>query len=233
MGSLTDALPKHLLEVGGKTVLERKFEILPDDVDEIVIVVGYLGGLIQRRFGGAWRGKRILYVEQENPTGGSADALWKAKGILKGRFLVMNGDNLYAAEDIRACLPHEWAVLVMKKKELGRAGEVVVDERGRIQGIVEAEGRGRAKGYANTGLYLLDTRIFEYTPVPKSEGSSELGLPQTMMLAAKDIRIQAVEASFWVEIKVPEDLQKAEELLADRTDGVSTGSPHRRKSAEI
>ena len=34
MGVLTDSIPKPLLVVAGKTLLEHKFDILPDEVDE-------------------------------------------------------------------------------------------------------------------------------------------------------------------------------------------------------
>jgi hypothetical protein len=56
--------------------------------NEVILVVGYLGGMIQKRFGGEYKGKRILYLEQENPVGGSAQALWLAKDILKDKFVI-------------------------------------------------------------------------------------------------------------------------------------------------
>jgi NDP-sugar pyrophosphorylase family protein len=212
MGALTDTVPKPMLEIAGKTLLEHKFDALPDSVDEIILVVGYLGGKIHERFGGDYHGKRLLYVEQENPTGGTADALWQAKDILHGRFLVMNGDNLYLREDIAKCTAYEWAVLVQERENI-RTGRVVVDERGLVADILENSNHGGEAGYASTGLYALDMRIFDYQPVPKDPGSQELGLPQTMMQALQDIPIHAVPATGWFEIKAPEDLAKAEEFL--------------------
>ena len=212
MGSLTDATPKCLLQVAGKTLLEHKLDALPDEIDEVIIVVGYLGSKIHDFIGGIYNDKRVLYEEEENPTSGSAAALWRAKDILKGKFLVMNGDNLYARDDMEKCLTHDWAVLVKEVPTI-RTGAVTVDKTNRVTGIAENTEHKGKKGYANTGLYALDTRIFNYTPVPKAAGSSELGLPQTMVQAAKDIRIEAVPATFWAEIKSPEDLEKAAQML--------------------
>lgn len=213
MKGLTEGMPKHLLQVGGKTLLEHKLDILPSEIDEVILVVGYMGSMIQNYLGGLYGNKRLLYVEQEDSRGGSADALWSAKEVLHGKFLVMNGDNLYAGVDIRSCLSHEWAVLVKHLDKLDKAAKVVADKKGRITNIFEREEHDGGEGYANTGLYVLDLRIFDYKPVPKSPGSRELGLPQTMMQAARNISIQAVPATFWVEIKTPEDLEKAEHML--------------------
>jgi len=100
MGALTESLPKPMLEVAGKTLLEHKFDALPDEVDEIIIVIGYLGGYIHDAYGGEYQGKRILYVEQENIMGGTADALWQTKDILKDKFIVLMGDDLYYEKDL-------------------------------------------------------------------------------------------------------------------------------------
>ena len=62
MGGLTERVPKSLLEVAGKTLLEHKFDILPDDVDEIIIVVGYLGDKIREWYGDGYHSKRIQYL---------------------------------------------------------------------------------------------------------------------------------------------------------------------------
>ena len=218
MGDLTREIPKPMLKVAGKTLLEHKLDILPEEVGEVIIVVGYLGHIIHDRFGGEYRGKRMLYVEQENPTGGTAEAVWKAKELLKDRFFVMNGDNLYAADDLHECMrhEHEWSVLVQKADSI-RTGAVQVSDNGLVTAILENSDHDGKAGYASTGLYMLDRRLFDYQPVQKASGSSELGLPQTIVQAAKDIPIHAVPATFWFEIKAPEDLARAEEALA-RTD---------------
>ena len=43
MMPLTADRPKPLLEVAGKSILERVFETLPPEITEIVLVVGYKG----------------------------------------------------------------------------------------------------------------------------------------------------------------------------------------------
>lgn len=212
MGSLTDSLPKPMLEVAGKTLLEHKFDAVPAAVDEIILIVGYLGSVIHDRYGGFYGDKRILYVEQENPKGGTADALWQAKDILEDQYLVMMGDDIYSPEDIQSCIDAgDWSMLVQKTDRIAGGG-VQIDAHHRITGIVE---NSSGAGFAGTNLFFLDTRLFDHPPVPKAEGSSELGLPQTVVAASKQFHIpfHAVLATQWIQITAAEDLERAETIL--------------------
>lgn len=213
MGHLTDTTPKPMLKVSGKPLLEYKLDALPAEVDEVVFIIGHLGDQVRAHFGDTFKGKKVSYVVQENPVGGTADALWQAKDKLQGRFFVMNGDNLYGKTDMERCLSYQWAIVVRHTAHMGRAAEVITDPNGRIQAILESGSEVTRPGLINTGLYLLDTRIFEYPQKAKAVGSSETGLPQTMLQAVGKIDIQAVPATLWVEIKRPEDIAKAEEEL--------------------
>jgi bifunctional UDP-N-acetylglucosamine pyrophosphorylase/glucosamine-1-phosphate N-acetyltransferase len=211
MGVLTETTPKSMLPLFGKPILEYKLESLPEEIDEVMLIVGYLGSSIRDHFGGAYADKKILYFEQENPIGGTADALWQAKDILKGKFLVMNGDDLYAKEDAEKCLSYEWAALVEERTGSFSGGKIVVDQHDHILEI--QEGTHEGGGLVNAGLYVIDTRIFQYTAVPKGPGETELGLPQTIMQAAREIPITAVRATSWIQITAPEDLKNAERIL--------------------
>lgn len=213
MKELTQAKPKALLEVTGRPLMQYTLDALPDTIDEVVIIVGYLGGMIHDRFGGEYYGKRLLYVEQEE-LNGTAGALWRAKDILKERFLVVGGDDMYAPEDLaRMAGEKNWAMLVEKTDPIREGGKIVTDKKGRIIDIVEGAHGG--PGLVNTSVYELDTRIFSCPLVPKAAGSPEFGLPQTMLAAADKLKIslEAVTATSWIQISTPEDLKKAEQIL--------------------
>lgn len=214
MGPLTETLPKPILEVAGKTLLEHKFDILPDDVTEIIIIVGYLKEKIIEKLGDSYRGKRLIYIEQKNIVGGTMDALLQAKPILTGPFIVMMGDDIYAREDIEACQVFDWALLVQRVPDTQVGGCIVQDPEGGVIDIVEHAIKG--EGLISTNLFRLDTRVFDYPPLPKAAGSTELGLPQTVLAASKasGIPLHVVEATRWVQITAPDDLVKAEKLLS-------------------
>ena len=215
MEELTHAVPKPMLDLAGKPLLEYKFEALPQEIDEIVVVVGYLANVIRGYFGGRYNDKRIVYVEQKEMNG-TAGALWSARSVLHDRFLVMMGDDIYAKEDIEACIaPGEvWRLLVQESPEMHRAGDVQLDAEAHISGIIEGD-RRQEKGLASTNMYLLDTRLFTQSMVPKQPGSLEFGLPQTVTQAAKalGIRFEPVFTDTWIQITSPKDLIKAAEIL--------------------
>jgi NDP-sugar pyrophosphorylase family protein len=216
MRELTENLPKALIPLGEKTLLEYEFDALPNEVDEIIVIVGYMGGLIHDRFGGSWQGRDVLYVEQET-LDGTAGALWRAKDILEDRFVVMMADDLYAKDDIERCMQGKnWALLVQRRAEMRSKGKVEVDAQGNIVAVTEGD-HGNVPGLLGTNLFVLDTRIFQCPLIPKAEGSEEFGLPQTAIAAANMLKIpfHAIETDKWVEITTPEDLQKAEEMLAN------------------
>lgn len=213
MGALTESCPKPMLEVGGKTLLEHKFDILPPEVDEIIVIVGYLKEVIMQRFGTAYNGRKMTYIEQKNIVGGTAEALYIAKEVLHDRFIVMMGDDIYDKRDIDAALHYEWSLVVQTTRERAVGGRIVFDENRHIVDI--AEGVSEEGGAISTNLFVLDTRLFAYPMVPKAPGSSEMGLPQTVLAASKisGIPVSVIEAQSWIQISDPEDIARTTALI--------------------
>lgn len=217
MGALTTHVPKPMLTIAGKNLIEHKLAVLPPEIDEVILVVGYLREVIESHFGSTYGGRKIRYVLQENIVGGTADALWQAKEVLHGRFVVMMGDDIYTEADVRACLAApEWALLTHDMHETRSAGEVMVGDAGEILSIEEGEHSGSWR--ACTNLFVLDTRIFGFDPVPKAHGSSELGLPQTVLWARQSlgISLRAIPDTGWIQITEAADLASAETILSSR-----------------
>lgn len=97
MKPLTTELPKSLLPVQGKPILEHQIQLLRDaDIRDIVILIGHLGEKIKYHFGdGSKWGVAITYIEQEKSEIGTAHALLLAKNIFpQNPFLVLYGDVL-------------------------------------------------------------------------------------------------------------------------------------------
>lgn len=210
MRELTDTVPKPLLEVDGKTLLHHKLAELPDSIDEVIFIIGYQGEKIRAAFGDETEGRKIRYVEQDT-LDGTAGALWRAKDMLTGRFLVMMGDDLYGREDLELVAESsDWIIGVAESKV---GGKMVFDEHNAVVGI--EEGKHGEPVLTSTNLFGLDTRVFDFPMVPKSEGSEEYGLPQTVLAAsiASGIPLRAQQATFWLQVGTPEDLPMAEEVL--------------------
>jgi len=207
MNHMTENTQKCMLSIGGKNLIQHKIDILPPPVTEVILVVGYLKENIINFFGDSYGGRKITYIVQDQLRG-TGDSLWKAKDILKERFIVMMGDDIYSPRDIEECLKYNWSILVRRVDFLERGGKVILDKDNHLKDIVEGEQHDTADALVNTGFYVLDKEIFKYELV-KLDNKEEWGLPQTLLKAARDFPIKVVESSFWIQITSPLDLDKA------------------------
>lgn len=211
MKPLTDTTAKPLLKIAGRTLLDYTFDALPSEVDEVVVVVGYLGDQIRTYLGENFRGRRMKYVVQKKLEG-TAKALWEAKPFLKRKFLLFMADDIYAKEDIIKCLKHEQAILVMKSDRIGPGGRVLLDKEGKLQSVMEGAYNPRGV-LISTNAFVLNEKFFNYSPVKLTDREGEWGLPQTVSKMARDYPVAVVEAARWIKITAPEDLTLAEHSL--------------------
>lgn len=212
MLSLTESLPKPMLNVLGNNLIEHKLRILPKEINEVIIVTGYLGEKIREHFGENFKGLKIRYVRQKELLG-TVMALREAEKMLSGRFMVMMGDDIYSKEDVSNMMEYEWAVLAKKVEKQSLGARIIVDRKKHIQDIVE--GVELRKGMLNNaGLYILNTDFFKYPIVQIPSG--EFGLPQTLAKVAKDFEVAVVESKSWHQITSPEDLEKVSEILVKK-----------------
>lgn len=208
---LTDKTPKPLLKIAGKPILEHNLLQLPQEIDEIILVVHYLKDQIKDYFGNKFDGKKIIYAEQKELLG-TAHALWSCRNYLKdGKFLVMMGDDLYSKNDIKRCLKYDLCVLVKEVEGPRRFGIVKTKTNGFLESMDDDFSPGLKSNSVNIGFFVLDKRIFKYDMVRISTG--EFGLPQTVAKMARDYPIKVVKANFWFPISNLEDLKRAEELF--------------------
>lgn len=206
---LTDITPKQLLEVGGVSIIERSLNELPKEIDEIIIVIGYLGGMIKEKLGEKFRKKPIRYVEQKKKLG-TAHALQICNSYLKGKFLVLMGDDIYNIKDIKKCIKNDLSLLVYESNESFTGNEVLIDSDNCFKGLNKVKNKKPA--LINTGLYVLDRSFFNYDLV-KLEKSEEYGLPQTMASISKKYKIKIENTKNWVQINTPKDLEIANKIL--------------------
>ena len=208
---LTETRPKPLQVVAGKSLLAWKLDALPDAVNEIVLVIGHQGDQIQNEIRDKWNGKTVRYVIQKE-LNGTAGALLAAKDILPERFLVLNGDDLYANEDMEKLMALDWGICVTEILNKEMKGEVLTNSPENFIGINE-EVHFVKQGYANTGLYMLRHEILNIPPVPIGGSSTEFGLPHTLAVIAKHTPVQLIKTNKWMQITTPEDLKNAENLF--------------------
>lgn len=206
---LTNELPKPLIDVGGKPILQRTLEALPDAVDEAVVVIGHKGALIRASlFRLGTIGRRIVAVEQPELKG-TRDALFCAKNMLgSGPFLALNGDDLYAKEDLeRLAVVSSWAAL-SKTAATPNAHSHLETENGFLKRIVlNKDSTDLPDRRVYTGACRLDEEIFDLEPVELPNG--ERSLPHTLEKHLNKHPVRIVEAGFWMPVGTPEELESA------------------------
>lgn len=210
MGELTNSTPKPLLEINGRPILEYTLANLPREIDEVILVIGYHGQKIKNRFGAKHQGREIQYLWQMSNSG-TGGALFQINKALRGKFLVLMGDDLYHHDDLKKIVRHDLAVLVKEVNEPSRFGVIEIDERGHLIQIVERPANPKGN-LVNAGAYVLDKRIFDYPLVPVYDGK-EFGLPQTLAQMADRHKIKVEKAEFWHANTNSEDLAAAAEIV--------------------
>lgn len=206
---LTNTVPKALIDVCGKPLIAHILDAIPDEVTEIILVIGYLREQVMAFVGDAWHGKPVRYVFQDEINGTGA-ALLLAKPLLHDRFLVVNGDDLYRGADLEKLLAHPVAMLIQRTK-LPIAVSAIVDENGCFRALESVPPEQETK-IRVCGAYVLDERFFRYPLMQVSfdvHGKHELGLPHTLVTMAKDIDIRTEEAAFWHPVGTEKELKAA------------------------
>lgn len=101
--SLTEKIPKALIEVAGRPFLEHQIELLKRNaISDVVLCVGYLGEMIEQRYGdGAELGVRIRYSSDGSKLLGTGGAIKRSLALLPDVFFVLYGDS-YLPVDYQA-----------------------------------------------------------------------------------------------------------------------------------
>jgi NDP-sugar pyrophosphorylase family protein len=200
----TEHHPKPLIPIADKPLIEYTLETLPDEITEIIIVIGYLAEQIKDHLGDSWHGKKITYVVQETLQG-TGDAVLQAKAIVDQNFLVVNGDDLYSKNDLTALLEHQWSILAWKSTVPTEFG-LDVDENGRLKGF------DPTSTLVNCGAYHL-TKDFFNGPLAEVtvHDKTEYSLPHTLAKIAAHDTVIVVPATHWLPVGTPAQHQFANE----------------------
>lgn len=199
---LTLAVPKEMIKVGTKPVIEHTIEVLKaGDINDILIIVGRKKEAIMDYLGSGERlGVNIFYRIQDEPKG-TADAVYRGRNFIgKEDFVVMYGDNYFKPYEIMKDVVefHESkkadaTLFLHEVKDPRRFGIVKLDEKGKVLGIIEKPGLEEAKPYgvgdvylSIAGLLILKSIVFDYIERTKPGRNGEIWLTDSVELMRKD-----------------------------------------------
>ena len=221
---LTDEKPKCLLEVGGKTLLQRTVDaMISAGVKEFVVVTGYRENMIREFLTIHYSLCTIHYID--NPDfehNNNIFSLWLAMQKLHGQeVLLMDSDILCDPEAVRRVARKTNPALAMQQHELGEEEmKIVVDEAGRITEISKtcspADAIGESVGIEKMTPAYTEAIYQELRKMILDEGLIDIFYERAFeRLIPQGHTFEVVDTTdlFSYELDTPEDLEKASAAL--------------------
>ena len=211
MRELTAELPKPMMKVRGKPILQHVIDGLRDaGVEQFLVIVGYRADVVRDFFGDS-----VEYVTQEVQDGTGRVVDLARDFVGSSPFVLAYGDILVDAENYRAIVDLaddvEGTVSVTRGEDLSKGGAVVVNERMEVVDLREKVRAGEVTtAWYNAGLYAFRPSIFEFTAKlqPSPRGEYEL-TDAICALAQSGKTVKALELTgTWADVRDPETLAR-------------------------
>ena len=222
MRDLTAELPKPMLEVQGKPVLQHIVEGLRDTgLTNLLIVVGWRAEVVTNYFRtGSQLGVRIEYETQTVQDGTGRVVALAKKFVGNDPFLLSYGDILIAPENygrIRDAAVDAEAVLTVKRSDdVSQGGAVFLNEKFELTDLREKPKPGEPTSpWYNAGVYAFRPGIFDYIAKLEPSPRGEYELTDAIRnLALSGKKVQALEiAGDWADVRDPEILAQLNRRL--------------------
>ncbi len=177
----TDALPKPMLPIAAKPLLEINIEYLKQwGFDEIILAISYKKESITHYFGDGRRlGIKITYSEEKEPLG-TAGAVKKLAEKIDGTFVVVLGDGL-ADINYQVLLEYHrkakaMGTMVIFEKRLRIPYGVLKIDVDKENTILALEEKPELTFGVNTGIVVLEPKSLEYMKENEFRRMTELFL---------------------------------------------------------
>ncbi|HUV96426.1 MAG TPA: nucleotidyltransferase family protein [Acidobacteriaceae bacterium] len=214
--SRLNGVPKPMAPVAGRPFLEILLDRLADaGFCRTLLSVGYLGSVISDHFGNHWRGMSLDYVTEDSPLG-TGGAIRRALAHIKeSSAFVLNGDtwldaDYRAMEDLHESSRASLTLALSRVPDVARYGGVELDGN-RITGFIE---KGRTgPGWINAGVYIL-SRDFPWPVNLAEKFSFETDVLFPLLPTLRHATF--LSQSYFLDIGIPEDLDRAQEELGGR-----------------
>jgi NDP-sugar pyrophosphorylase family protein len=207
---LTYMVPKCMLPIGGKPLLERTFQYFKTiGVKDFVVCVAYLKKQVMSQIGdGSSLGVNIEYAESEIPMG-TAGQLKTAEKFVDSTFFAMNGD-IVTSLDLQKLLAAHTArrgigTISLKKFEVKIPyGHIKVNDSGIIQNFEE---KPTLSFMANAGVYAFEKRIFDYIP-PVKFSSLETDIFPKLIAGGESLGSFYDDGAYWADVGSMVDFER-------------------------
>ena len=208
---LTQVIPKPLLPIGEKSVLEIQLGHLKNHgFDEVVIATNYKSDLLESYFGDGSKWGVKLRFSKESRSLGTAGPLSLLRSELREPFLLLNGDILTNL-DFGALLEHHrgrTVSMTVATKQLSyplRYGNV------RTEGdrLLDIEEKPELSVEIVAGIYAINPSVLEHIPDDTCIGMDEL--INKLLQIHEPIGVYKISA-YWLDIGQLDDFKQAQDV---------------------
>lgn len=185
IASVNAEVPKPMLEVCGKSILEHQIEVLKrQKLTDIILVIGYLGNVIRDYFqDGSKYGVHISYIEEKELLG-TAGSFYYLKDIIQDDFFLLNGDLIFDVDLHRFMNFHKEkhalaTLFTHPNNHPYDSGLIIANEDGTItKWIHKEEERGFLRNRVNAGIHIISPMVLErFTELKKTDLDREVLKP--------------------------------------------------------
>ena len=215
MRPLTDTMPKPLIPVAGRSMIERSIDrLLAHGITRIVVNVHHLGHMIAERVGDR---ARIVVEDRLLDTGGSVR---NALPLLGDKpFFVLNGDGLWrdAGESFLSRLLGRWDAERMDALLLLHSLHRMVGREPKDRGdyFLEPRGRIRHRGLAPLSPYVFASASLCRPQLFRDTPEGPFSLVRLWHRAEAEGRLHGmINEGQWFHVGTPKALAEAERILA-------------------
>jgi UDP-N-acetylglucosamine diphosphorylase / glucose-1-phosphate thymidylyltransferase / UDP-N-acetylgalactosamine diphosphorylase / glucosamine-1-phosphate N-acetyltransferase / galactosamine-1-phosphate N-acetyltransferase len=222
MREITAEVPKPMIEVRGKPVLQHIIEGLRNaGIREILIVVGYHADAVQNFFGDGSRHNAAIQYATQKVQDGTGRVVDLARGFVAGcPFILSYGDILVDPTNYKRLVDisedTEALITVTRGEDVSKGGAVFLNDRMELVDLREKSQPGEATSpWYNAGLYAFRPSIFEFTAKLKPSPRGEYELTDAIRdLAQSRKKVRALELTGeWADVRDPEILAKLNQSL--------------------
>ncbi|HJT19361.1 MAG TPA: phosphocholine cytidylyltransferase family protein [Nitrospira sp.] len=216
---VTQHRPKCLIEIGGRTLLQRYLQSLAEvGVRRADIIVGYKQDMIRAAVAANAFGIRVEFHINEQFQRGSISSLWLARTALDDDVIVMDADVLFHRDILRRLVSSPYPNALLMDESVKQTGEecMVVVQGDRV--IALTKRMPLHYDYAGEGVGFLKVRHADTPHVVASlktyvdREAWQMEYEDALAEFFQDVKVghEKIGGLPWTEIDFPEDIEKAE-----------------------
>lgn len=214
-------VPKPLLRIEGISLIEHVIlRMINVGIKEFIIIVGYKGNLVKSFLESLKLDVGLKIIENKDYHRGNGSTLYKAlEAVPSGSFVLSMSDHVFNAKIVEMLIKSKEprAIAVdgnLRGNWIKESTKVLVDEK---MFVVDIGKEIKKWNYIDTGLFILDEKIFEAIEEVLKE-SEEVTLSHCIKkMINKGHGIKAIDITgyTWVDVDTPDDVKRLIKVIGE------------------